>query len=140
MIVPSWITMREQWSDLGTVDADGIKTWNAERVHGDYVASQISVTRSGLLEYTFTAPFNVDWCLLQSFDMFALSQPTPTTLVASLTNSAALLTLPNGWVPSTRRQWLRTTWIYSKRVANDSIAGASLAPLVDLAASASTTL
>lgn len=111
--------MRERWSDLGTTDHDGIKTWDTSLLSLGFTGADITCTRTVGGIFTFTTAAASDWWVSQRADWFDVTEPSSTSL--RLTVSASGLAAVDGLTASELRRLWRGVWVYCRRQSDDAI-------------------
>jgi hypothetical protein len=131
-ITPDWITMREQWSALGTVDNDGIKTWDTDLLVLGLDASDIEVYRTGVgTLWQFTAPAAADWCLLQPAPWLSVTELSSTSVEIERTAAGIAMCFPSGLTTANKRRLFRNVWMYVRRQSDGAICACDCTPLVE---------
>jgi hypothetical protein len=140
-IIPSWIAMREQWSALGTVDADGIKTWDASLLEDGLNPVDIECYRTGVgIYWQFTAPAACDWYLSQPADWLAVSELSSTSVRVQRTAAGIATCAPGGLTAVNRIRIWRDVWLYVRRQSDGAIAACNCEPMGEQANETTVTL
>jgi len=122
-IEASWISMRTNWSALGTTDHDGVKTWDTSLLDLGFTGANITCTRQvGGIIYDFTVAAACDWYVSQRADWFDASEPAALTLRLVVSTAGLAATVPDGMNAANRRRLFRGLYIYAKRQSDDAIA------------------
>ena len=122
-VIANFISLRTQWSGLGTTDADGLKTWDTSLLDLGFTGANITCEKIvGGTTYDFTVAAASDWYVSQRADWFTVSQSDSTTLRMSVSSAGLVAISPGGMTSANRERLFRGLHVYCKRISDDAIA------------------
>jgi hypothetical protein len=122
VILSNFISLRTQWSGLGTTDPDGLKTWDTSLLELGFTGANITCEKiaSGVI-YDFTVAAASDWYVSQRADWFTVSQTDSTTLRLSVSAAGLVAISPDGMTQENRKRLFRGLHVYCKRISDNAI-------------------